>query len=154
MNYCFLCDKLCIDWQYVPRVLDDSDPDIQAKALDCLLNWKDEFLTPYSQNLKNLIDIKTLREELTTWAVSHDSSIQKDHRSHVVPLVIRVLAPKVRKLKLLGSRKVCVFLLYLSAMMVFLIFISCVSDLVIIFCILPAHRCQSSKGNSPFPFAV
>jgi len=88
------------------RVLDESDPDIQAKALDCLLNWKDEFLTPYSQNLKNLIDVKTLREELTTWAVSHDSSsILKDHRSRVVPLVIRVLAPKVRKLKLLGSRK-------------------------------------------------
>ncbi|XP_039847986.1 small subunit processome component 20 homolog isoform X2 [Panicum virgatum] len=88
------------------RVLDDNDPDIQAKALDCLLNWKDEFLIPYSQNLKNLIDTKTLREEMTTWAVSHDSlSILKDHRSNVVPLVIRVLAPKVRKLKLLGSRK-------------------------------------------------
>ncbi|TVU34273.1 hypothetical protein EJB05_16104 [Eragrostis curvula] len=88
------------------RVLDDSDPNIQAKALDCLLNWKDEFLTPYCQNLKNLIDVKTLREELTTWAVSRDSlSIQKDHRSRVVPLIIRVLAPKVRKLKLLGSRK-------------------------------------------------
>nr|CAB3473394.1 unnamed protein product [Digitaria exilis] len=91
------------------RVLDDSDPDIQAKALDCLLNWKDEYLTPYSQNLKNLIDIKTLREEMTTWAVSHDSfSILKDHRSQVVPLVIRVLTPKVRKLKLLGSRKASV----------------------------------------------
>ncbi|KAM3330839.1 hypothetical protein ACQJBY_027135 [Aegilops geniculata] len=88
------------------RVLDESDPDIQAKALDCILNWKDEFLIPYSQNLKNLIGLKTLREELTTWAVSHDSlSIQKCHRSHVVPLVIRVLTPKVRKLKLLGSRK-------------------------------------------------
>ncbi|KAL6881997.1 hypothetical protein ACP4OV_011469 [Aristida adscensionis] len=88
------------------RVLDDSDPDIQAKALDCLLNWKDEFLTPYSQNLKNLIDVKTLREELTTWAVSNDSlTIQKDHRSRVIPFIIRVLTPKVRKLKLLGSRK-------------------------------------------------
>lgn len=75
------------------------------------MNWKDESLTPYSQNLKNLIDLKTLREELTTWAVSHDSlSIQKDHRSHVVPLVIRVLTPKVRKLKLLGSRKVGIYL--------------------------------------------
>ncbi|KAM0879606.1 hypothetical protein ACQ4PT_034126 [Festuca glaucescens] len=88
------------------RVLDESDPDIQAKALDCILNWKDEFLIPYNQNLKNLIDLKTLREELTTWAVSHDSvSIQNCHRSRVVPLVIRLLTPKVRKLKLLGSRK-------------------------------------------------
>uniref|UniRef100_A0A0D9YB09 Uncharacterized protein n=1 Tax=Oryza glumipatula TaxID=40148 RepID=A0A0D9YB09_9ORYZ len=88
------------------RVLDESDPDIQSKALDCLLNWKDEFLTPYSKSLKNLIDSKTLREELTTWAVSYDSlSIQKDHRSSVVPLVIRVLTPKLKKFKLLGSRK-------------------------------------------------
>jgi len=108
---CFICYELCFNLQFVPRVLDESEPDIQAKALDCLLNWKDEFLTPYSQNLKNLIDVKTLREELTTWAVSHDSSsILKDHRSRVVPLVIRVLAPKVRKLKLPGSRKVCVCL--------------------------------------------
>ena len=117
MNYCVLCDKSCINWQFLPRVLDDSDPDIQAKALDCLLNWKDEFLTPYSQNLKHLIDIKTLREELTTWAVSHDSlSILKDHRSFVVPLIIRVLTPKVRKLKLLGSRKVCVCLLLIYSL--------------------------------------
>lgn len=94
------------------RVLDDGDPDVQAKTLDCLLNSKDECLTPYSQNLKNLIDVKTLREELTTWAVSRDSlSIQKEHRSRVVPLIIRVLTPKVRKLKLLGSRKVGFYLI-------------------------------------------
>lgn len=111
-EYSFLFDKMCTNCKFIPRVLDDSDPDIQEKALDCLLNWKDDYLTPYSQNLKNLINIKTLREEMTTWAVSHDSfSILKDHRSHVVPLVIRVLTPKVRKLKLLGSRKVCVYLL-------------------------------------------
>jgi U3 small nucleolar RNA-associated protein 20 len=98
------CDKLT----FIYRALDESDPDIQAKALDCILNWKDDFLMPYSQNLKNLINLKTLREELTTWSVSHDSvSIQKCHRSRVVPLVIRLLTPKVMKLKLLGSRKVC-----------------------------------------------
>ncbi|KAG8051514.1 hypothetical protein GUJ93_ZPchr0001g29715 [Zizania palustris] len=96
-----------IVWEVLTkRVLDESDSEIQSKALDCLLNWKDEFLTPYSRSLKNLIDSKTLREELTTWSVSYDSlCIQKDHRSCVVPLIIRVLTPKVRKLKLLGSRK-------------------------------------------------
>lgn len=107
----YLFDTFSLDLSIFTRVLDESDSDIQEKALDCLLNWKDEFLTPYSKNLKNLIDVKTLHEELTTWEVSlYSLSIQKYHRSHVVPLIIRVLAPKVRKLKLLGSRKVGYYL--------------------------------------------
>nr|CAD1819808.1 unnamed protein product [Ananas comosus var. bracteatus] len=88
------------------RLLDETDPDVQLKVLDCLLNWKDDFLVPYEQHLKNLVIAKNLREELTTWAVSKDlQSIQEDYRGHLVSLIIRVLTPKVRKLKTLGSRK-------------------------------------------------
>ncbi|KAG1347740.1 hypothetical protein COCNU_06G015690 [Cocos nucifera] len=88
------------------RLLDDIDPDVQLKVLDCLLNWKDDFLTPYDQHLKNLINSKNLREELTTWALSKESKhIQEGHRGHLIPLIIRLLTPKVRNLKSLGSRK-------------------------------------------------
>ncbi|KAF7849855.1 hypothetical protein BT93_L0220 [Corymbia citriodora subsp. variegata] len=88
------------------RLLDDNDPEIQMKVLECILTWKDEFLLPYEQNLRNLIDSKSLREELTTWSLSIDSNlIDYGHRAYIVPLVIRILVPKVRNLKTLASRK-------------------------------------------------
>ncbi|CAA6658531.1 unnamed protein product [Spirodela intermedia] len=88
------------------RLLDDTDPDTQLKVLDCMLNWKDDYLLPYGQHLKNLIIAKNLREELTTWTLAKESSqIQEAHRGFLVPIVIRILVPKVRKLKTLASRK-------------------------------------------------
>ncbi|XP_020264631.1 small subunit processome component 20 homolog isoform X1 [Asparagus officinalis] len=88
------------------RLLGEIDSDIQLKVLDCLLNWKDEFLTPYGQHLKNLIISKNLREELAIWSASKDSQcIQECHRGPMIPILIRLLTPKVRNLKTLGSRK-------------------------------------------------
>ncbi|KAA3480361.1 small subunit processome component 20-like protein isoform X2 [Gossypium australe] len=88
------------------RLLDDNDADIQARVLDCLLLWKDDFLLPYDQHLKNLINSKYLREELTTWSLSKEAGlIEEGHRVHLVPLVVRLLIPKIRNLKTLASRK-------------------------------------------------
>ncbi|XP_058180952.1 uncharacterized protein LOC131299427 isoform X1 [Rhododendron vialii] len=88
------------------RLLEENDAEIQMEVLDCLLNWKDDFLVPYDQHLKNLISSKSLREELTTWSLSKESNlIEQRHRSYLLPLVTRVLIPKVRKLKTLASRK-------------------------------------------------
>ncbi|KAL6992171.1 hypothetical protein U1Q18_010278 [Sarracenia purpurea var. burkii] len=88
------------------RLLDEDDAEIQMKVLDCLLNWKDDFLVPYELHLKNLISSKSFREELTTWSLSKESNlIEESHRSYLVPLVTRILIPKVRKLKTLASRK-------------------------------------------------
>lgn len=94
-------------WDVSVRLLDDNDAEIQTKVLDCLLIWKDGFLLPYDQHLKNLISSKYLREELTTWSLSKESNqIEEEHRAYLVPIVIRLLMPKVRKLKTLASRKV------------------------------------------------
>ncbi|KAG8377667.1 hypothetical protein BUALT_Bualt08G0056700 [Buddleja alternifolia] len=89
------------------RLLDQNDADIQMKVLDCLLNWGDDFLHPYSGNLKNLINSKYLREELTKWSLCKYSndSIDARHRPYVVPIVIRILIPKVRNLKMLACQK-------------------------------------------------
>lgn len=89
------------------RLLDSNDAELQLRVLDCIINWKDEFLQPYAQHLRNLINSKQFREELTTWSLSRESNlIDEQHRSQVVPLVLRVLIPKVRNLKTLSSRKV------------------------------------------------
>lgn len=91
---------------FLYRLLDDNDAEQQTRVFDCLLNWKDEFLLPYSTHLRNLIISKNLREELTTWSLSRESNlIDGQHRTHVVPIVIRILVPKVRKIKTLTTRK-------------------------------------------------
>ncbi|KAJ3672155.1 hypothetical protein LUZ60_006876 [Juncus effusus] len=90
----------------VKRLLDDVDSEIQLKVLDCLSNFKHEFLAPYISHLRNFAASESVREELTTWSVSKESSsIQAEHRSKLVPLIVRILTPKVRNLKSLGSRK-------------------------------------------------
>ncbi|WOG89602.1 hypothetical protein DCAR_0208840 [Daucus carota subsp. sativus] len=90
----------------VYRLLDSNDAELQLRVLDCIINWKDEFLQPYAQHLRNLINSKQFREELTTWSLSRESHlIDEQHRSQVVPLVLRVLIPKVRNSKTLSSRK-------------------------------------------------
>lgn len=90
------------------RLLDENDADLQMKVLDCLLNWKDDFLIPYSDKLKNLVNAKCVRDEITRWSLSSEAmnAIDLRHRRHVVPIVIRVLVPKIRNMKMLGSQKV------------------------------------------------
>lgn len=89
------------------RLLDENDAEIQIQVLDSLLLWRDDFLLPYGQHLKNLISSKNLREELATWSLSRESNlVEKQHRTFLVPVVVRLLVPKVRKLKTLASRKV------------------------------------------------
>ncbi|XP_061369187.1 uncharacterized protein LOC133312060 isoform X1 [Gastrolobium bilobum] len=88
------------------RLLEEIDPEIQMRVLDCLLIWKDDYLIPYTEHLRNLISSKNLREELTTWSLSRESGIIEEcHRPYLVPSAIRLLMPKVRKLKGLASRK-------------------------------------------------
>ncbi|XP_011045607.1 PREDICTED: U3 small nucleolar RNA-associated protein 20-like [Populus euphratica] len=88
------------------RLIDEDDVHIQTSVLDCLLTWKDDFLLQYEQHLRNLISSNHLREELITWNLSRESAvIEGGHRANLVPLVILLLMPKVRKLKMLASRK-------------------------------------------------
>lgn len=88
--------------------MDESDAEIQMRVLDCLFTWKDDFLLPYEHHLRNLISSKALREELTTWSLNRESLlIEEGHRASLVPLIILILVPKVRKMKILASRKVC-----------------------------------------------
>ncbi|XP_031478045.1 uncharacterized protein LOC116249069 [Nymphaea colorata] len=90
----------------INRFLDDTDSDIQMGVMDILANWKDEELLPYDVHLRNLINVKVLREELTAWKLSKEShSIEESHREYLIPMVIRILMPKVRKIKALTSRK-------------------------------------------------
>ncbi|MCO5560985.1 hypothetical protein L7F22_014605 [Adiantum nelumboides] len=84
----------------VNRFLMDANPDIQLKVLECVLNWKDSYLTPYENHLKNLISPKMAREEMTTWKIEKEGeSVQPNHRNGLVGILLRVLFPKILKTK-------------------------------------------------------
>ncbi|CAH8355708.1 unnamed protein product [Eruca vesicaria subsp. sativa] len=84
------------------RFLDDNDAEIQTIVLECLL-LSNDFLLPHREHLLKLIKSQELREELTTSNSSQD--IEEAHRSLLSSFEIRILAPKVRTLKNLASRK-------------------------------------------------
>ncbi|XP_013750413.2 U3 small nucleolar RNA-associated protein 20-like isoform X1 [Brassica napus] len=84
------------------RFLDDNDTELQTIVLECLL-LSNDFLLPHREHLLKLIKPEELREELTTSNMSVD--IEEAHRSLLFSLEIRILAPKVRTLKNLASRK-------------------------------------------------
>lgn len=76
----------------------DNDPSIQKLTLECLLNWKDSYLTPYVEHLENLISYSTLREELATWSVTKENhQVQEEHRPGLIAVVLRILYPKIMK---------------------------------------------------------
>ncbi|KAL2629925.1 hypothetical protein R1flu_014611 [Riccia fluitans] len=88
------------------RFLGDSEPAIQEVTLDCLLNWKDKYLTSYETHLKNLVSSKAIREELTTWDVSKEShEIKDEERQPLLSVVLMLLFPRImrRTVKSLGK---------------------------------------------------
>ncbi|KYQ90452.1 HEAT repeat-containing protein [Tieghemostelium lacteum] len=80
--------------------MSSSEPKIQLKSLQCYLLWQQPELVPYKKNLENLIQDKTMKEEMAKFIVSKDSpnsSVIKEHRSEVIPLVINILMTKMNK---------------------------------------------------------
>lgn len=75
------------------RLLARGDTSIQRKALDCILARKDGAISPYADNLRNLVDDKRFRDELKTFnlAVDGEGSISAIHRDKCLPIVFRLL---------------------------------------------------------------
>eukprot|EP00850_Spirogloea_muscicola_P013633 SM000093S24444 [mRNA] locus=s93:494111:510484:+ [translate_table: standard] len=80
------------------RHLPDGNPIIQQLALECLVLWRDDFIVPYVEHLRNLISTKSLKEELVTWRVDREGgSVPDKHRRALVEVVIQILFPKLIK---------------------------------------------------------
>ncbi|KAJ7564585.1 hypothetical protein O6H91_02G024400 [Diphasiastrum complanatum] len=88
------------------RFIISMNPEIQEAAFDCLLNWKDPYLMPYQERLKSIFSSKTLREELTVWNVEREGhQVQDEHREGLIPILIKILYPKVVKMTSKSSGK-------------------------------------------------
>lgn len=76
--------------------LQHKDATIQKAALDCILTYKHKYLTPYKQNLCNLVDDKNFKNEITTFRVDKESDmIIQEHRQNLIPIVIQIVFSKM-----------------------------------------------------------
>ena len=85
----------------------DIDPLVQKTALKCLKAFKLPWLLPYLEKLMRLADNATLRSELAAFPLGLKSTsvrggddmeaILPEHRANLVPLLVALLFPKMRK---------------------------------------------------------
>lgn len=84
-------------YKFYSIILSKPDTAVAKLALDCLLTYKNESITPYQQTLKNFFDDTSLRNELLSFDPSISRSgegqgkIESDHRATVIPVIIRIL---------------------------------------------------------------
>ncbi|CAG8656331.1 14206_t:CDS:10, partial [Dentiscutata erythropus] len=78
------------------RLLMRGDIKIQSPALECLFTWKFKGVTPYENNLRNLVDEAKFRDELLTFSLNAENgSIELEHRAEIMPIIIRILYGRV-----------------------------------------------------------
>ena len=100
----------------------DVDPAVQQAALKCLKAFKLQWLAPYLDRLLRLADNKTLRSELAAFPLGKKptsvregddiEAILPEHRAALVPLLVALLFPKMRKRsgRLGGKGEIIMFL--------------------------------------------
>lgn len=88
------------------RLLMKGDPKLQASALKCLYTWKNPAITPYADNLNNLVDETRFRDELSTFMINREeNTVDPAHRKEVMPVVMRVLYGRMVQRKGKGAAK-------------------------------------------------
>jgi len=69
---------------------------VQTRALDCIMQWKLEYLVPYKDHLTKLISEKTIRDELAGWSMRLETTdILPHHRPLLLPVITDILYPKL-----------------------------------------------------------
>ncbi|KKK22223.1 hypothetical protein AOCH_003964 [Aspergillus ochraceoroseus] len=70
-----------------------GNSEIQKSALKALLTWKSAGISPYRENLMNILDESRFSDELSVFVRvgKDDSLIEEQHRAEVVPVVLRLL---------------------------------------------------------------
>ncbi|KAL7274098.1 U3 snoRNP protein [Rhizina undulata] len=75
------------------NIVASGDTTIQSLALKCIFTWKIPAIRAYENNLNNLLDDTSFRDELTHFVqIDEDESmIQTSHREQLMPVLLRIL---------------------------------------------------------------
>jgi U3 small nucleolar RNA-associated protein 20 len=78
-------------------LLSNGDVEIQKSALKAILAWKDHAITDYQENLFHLLDDARFRDEISVFldVGSDQSLVKEEHRSRLLPVLLRLLYGRV-----------------------------------------------------------
>ncbi|RDA89272.1 hypothetical protein CP532_0553 [Ophiocordyceps camponoti-leonardi (nom. inval.)] len=77
-------------YQALLRLLGNGDVDIQKLALKAILTWKQDAVKTYQENLEYLLDDARFKNEITVF-LQGDNVIKPEHRSELMPVLLRLL---------------------------------------------------------------
>ncbi|KAL8999217.1 MAG: hypothetical protein Q9169_001882 [Polycauliona sp. 2 TL-2023] len=79
------------------NLLANGDVEIQRPALNAIFAWKLNAIQPYQEHLLNLLDDSRFRDEVATFLHTDEetTSIQYEHRSQLMPILLRLLYGKL-----------------------------------------------------------
>ncbi|KAL0082208.1 armadillo-type protein [Phycomyces blakesleeanus] len=74
------------------NLLAKGDTKLQEAAIECLFTWKEPDVTPYQDNLRNLLNDSKFRDELTAMLANEEQTIiDPAHRAGLTPYLMRIL---------------------------------------------------------------
>lgn len=83
-------------YQIYLNLLSHKNSEIQKLSLDCIFGYKHKYLTPYKQNLYNIVDDKKFKDELTSFKIDKETSVVlEEHRPEFIPILMRILYSKM-----------------------------------------------------------
>ncbi|KAI9252331.1 hypothetical protein BDA99DRAFT_563365 [Phascolomyces articulosus] len=75
------------------RLLSKGEVALQKAALECVFTWKHKSVTPYTDNLRNLLNEQRFRHEVFAFLSTDEvqASIDPAHREQLMPIIMRIL---------------------------------------------------------------
>jgi len=87
-------------------MLKSKSAKIQLEAFRCLLTYKNSYLVSYREHLESLIDEKSFRNELVLFSIDDTNSVILDeHRTNLMPVLMRILFGKMKQGRDVSRRK-------------------------------------------------
>lgn len=83
-------------FQLYLNLLSHKNNKVQKAALDCIITYKHEYLSPYLDHLYNLVNENNFKDELSSFRIDTESAIVHiDHRAQLMPFVLRIVFSKM-----------------------------------------------------------
>jgi hypothetical protein len=79
-------------FNYYNAILSKPDIGVVKLSFDCILQYKPVYIMPYKDNIKRMMEDKSLRDEIVVFNPAEiDGTIDSRHREDIVPVVIRIV---------------------------------------------------------------
>lgn len=76
-------------------LLEHGDAEIQTSALRAIFTWKNPSINRYQEDLLKFLDDARFREQLTVFLDGGDSSLRREDRADLMPIILRLLYGRV-----------------------------------------------------------